>query len=181
MRDISDRKRLEAELEHQALHDPLTGLANRILLQRRLDAAADEGAAHVAVLLMDLDGFKQVNDTHGHAFGDEVLRIIGARLRHLARPADTLARTGGDEFVLLCPHTSEVEAVRIAQRFVDAIGRPISVGPVKVELGVSIGVAHQDDRLTDSDALLLEADRAMYAAKRSGRSRVGVGPDRVIA
>ena len=181
VRDISDRKRLEAELEHQALHDPLTGLANRILLQRRLDAAADEGAAHVAVLLMDLDGFKQVNDTHGHAFGDEVLRIIGARLRHLARPADTLARTGGDEFVLLCPHTSEVEAVRIAQRFVDAIGRPISVGPVKVELGVSIGVAHQDDRLTDSDALLLEADRAMYAAKRSGRSRVGVGPDRVIA
>ncbi|MFN8022950.1 MAG: PAS domain S-box protein [Acidimicrobiales bacterium] len=181
VRDISDRKRLEAELEHQALHDPLTGLANRILLQRRLDIAAEDGSADLAVLLLDLDGFKQVNDTHGHALGDEVLRIIGARLRHLARPHDTLARTGGDEFVLLCPNTSEVEAVRIAQRFVDAIGRPIAVGKVQVQLGVSIGVAHQDGRLADSDALLLEADRAMYAAKRSGRSRVGIGPDRVIA
>jgi diguanylate cyclase (GGDEF)-like protein/PAS domain S-box-containing protein len=186
LRDISDRKRLEAELEHQALHDPLTGLGNRILLQRRLDAAV--GAAEivdhpasprVSVLLADLDGFKFVNDTHGHAFGDEVLRIVASRLRSHCRPQDTLARTGGDEFVLLCPGTDATSAVEIAQRLVDAIRSPISVGEVSVDLGVSIGVAHREGLVADSDELLIEADRAMYAAKRDGRCRVAL-VDRVV-
>ena len=182
LRDISDRKRLEAELEHQALHDPLTTLGNRILLQRRLEAevAHDDRFGHVSVLLLDLDGFKHVNDTHGHAVGDEVLRVVAARLRRLTRPNDTLARTGGDEFVLLCPGTDEGAAVRIAQRIIDAIRAPLTVGDVVVQLGASVGVAHQDGHLADADSLLIEADRAMYAAKRAGRCRVGVA-DHVIS
>lgn len=181
LRDITDRKRLEAELQHQALHDPLTGLGNRILLQRKLESAVahDDRFGHVSVMLLDLDGFKHVNDTHGHAVGDEVLRVVAARLRRLTRPTDTIARTGGDEFVLLCPGTDEGSAVQIAQRVVDAIRSPLSVGEVTVQLGVSVGVAHQDGDLADADALLLEADRAMYVAKRAGRSRVGLA-DRVV-
>jgi len=182
LRDITDRKRLEAELEHQALHDPLTTLGNRILLQRRLEAAVahDDRFGHVSVLLLDLDGFKHVNDTHGHIVGDEVLRMVAARLRRVTRPGDTLARTGGDEFVLLCPGTDEGAAVRIAQRIIDAIRAPLSVGDVTVQLGVSVGVAHQDGQLADADSLLIEADRAMYVAKRAGRCRVGVA-DHVIS
>jgi diguanylate cyclase (GGDEF)-like protein len=181
LRDITDRKRLEAELQHQALHDPLTGLGNRILLQRQLEAAVahDDRFGHVSVMLLDLDGFKHVNDTHGHTAGDEVLRLVAARLRRLTRPTDTIARTGGDEFVLLCPGTDEGTAVRIAQRIIDAIRSPLSVGEVTVQLGVSVGVAHQDGDLADADGLLIEADRAMYVAKRAGRSRVGLA-DRVV-
>lgn len=183
VRDISDRKRLEAELQHQALHDPLTGLANRILLQRRLDASLARDGEHqgaLSVLLLDLDGFKEVNDVHGHALGDEVLRIVAARLRHLTREHDTLARTGGDEFVVLCPGTDEDDAVRIAERVVQAIRRPLRVGEVVVQLGVSVGVAPRRPDVDDADALLIEADRAMYAAKRSGTCRVAVGPHRVV-
>ncbi len=181
VRDITDRKRLEAELEHQALHDPLTGLANRILLQRRLEieVAREDPSRHVSVLLLDLDDFKQVNDTHGHAMGDEALCVVAARLRRQTRPGDTLARTGGDEFVVLCPSTDEDAAVRLAQRIVDAVADPISIADVTLQVGVSVGVAHRDGRLADADALLIEADRAMYAAKRTGRSRVGVA-DRVV-
>ena len=170
LRDISDRKRLEAELEHQASHDPLTGLANRILLQRRLDECGHRrgATAEVAVLLLDLDGFKQVNDTHGHAMGDEVLRIVAGRLHHAARATDTVARTGGDEFVLLCPRTDEHTAHEVARRIARTIEAPIGVGAVQVLLGVSIGIAHRDgsDGI-DPDALLRDADRAMYAAKRA--------------
>jgi diguanylate cyclase (GGDEF)-like protein/PAS domain S-box-containing protein len=182
LRDISDRKRLEAELERQALHDHLTGLANRVLLQRKLEIAVTSGDpfGHVSVLLLDLDGFKDVNDTHGHSLGDEVLRIVAARLRRIARSTDTLARTGGDEFVLLCPRTDEGHAVRIAQRMVDAIRTPVSVGEVTVQLGASVGVAYQDGYFCDADALMLEADRAMYAAKRAGRCKVGLAPGRIV-
>ena len=181
LRDITERKRLESELQHQALHDPLTGLGNRILLQQRLEMAVahDDRFGHVSVLLLDLDGFKHVNDTHGHALGDEVLRVVSSRLCRLTRPNDTIARTGGDEFVLLCPGTDEGAAVRIAQRIVDAIRSPLSVGEVTVQLGVSVGIAHHNGELADADSLLIEADRAMFVAKRSGRSRVGLS-DRVI-
>lgn len=182
VRDITDRKRLEAELEYQALHDPLTGLANRILLQRRLDVALEQtSAGELSVLLLDLDGFKEVNDQHGHALGDEVLRVVASRLRSRTRPGDVLARTGGDEFVLLCPRTSKDTASALAQRMIDEIRSPIAIGEVMVQLGVSVGVAHRSCDAVDADTLLIEADRAMYAAKRAGRSRVALGPDRVLA
>jgi diguanylate cyclase (GGDEF)-like protein/PAS domain S-box-containing protein len=178
VRDISDRKRLEAELERQALHDPLTGLGNRILLQSRLEVAtARRGPENdVAVLLVDLDGFKDVNDTWGHAAGDEVLQVVASRLRSLARPSDTVARTGGDEFVLLCPETDQASAVAIGRRIVDSIRTPLSVGSVTVCLGSSVGVSHQRGGVADPDAMLIAADHAMYSAKRAGRGGVEVAP-----
>ena len=176
VRDITDRKRLEAELERQALHDPLTGLGNRILLQTRLEMVTARRAPDndVAVLLVDLDGFKEVNDTWGHAAGDEVLRIIATRLRSLARASDTVARTGGDEFVLLCPDTDRSSAVSIAHRLVEGIAAPLTAGPVTVRLGASVGVAHHRGDAVDPDALLIAADHAMYSAKRRGRGGVEV-------
>ncbi len=174
VRDITDRKRLEAELERQALHDPLTGLGNRILLQSRLDVAAGGRAVsgNITVLLVDLDGFKAVNDTYGHAIGDEVLRVIAARLRSLTRPNDTLARTGGDEFVLLCPDTNGVAAIAIGERIVRAVNEPLVTNGITIHLGASVGAAHQAGPGADPDWLLIEADHAMYAAKRGGRNCV---------
>jgi diguanylate cyclase (GGDEF)-like protein/PAS domain S-box-containing protein len=179
IRDISDRKRLEAELERQALHDPLTGLGNRTLLQSRLQVATSRRGLDndVAVLLVDLDGFKQVNDTWGHAIGDQVLQIVASRLRSLARPSDTIARTGGDEFVLLCPETDRDEAGAIGQRICAGIGAPVTAGVHTVVLGASVGVAHQRGGPADPDALLIAADHAMYAAKRAGRGGVQIAGD----
>jgi len=176
VRDITERKRLEAELERLALHDSLTGLANRVLLRSHLEVATSKRNQpnHVAVLLLDLDGFKEVNDTHGHAVGDEVLRLVAERLQALTRPSDTLARTGGDEFVLLCPDTDLAGAVAIAERIVDRLGRPFAVGDVRVTVGASVGVAHHEGQVDDPDWLMIEADHAMYTAKRAGRSRVRV-------
>ena len=176
-RDISERKRLEAALEEQAWRDPLTGLGNRILLQARLRAAtapASQTVGEVAVLLIDLDGFKSVNDTHGHAVGDEVLRITSARLSAIIRAQDTLARTGGDEFVAICPGSSLREATRIAERMVHALRQPLSVNGSVVKLGASVGVAHHVGPTPDPGWLLIEADHAMYTAKRAGRGRVSV-------
>ena len=128
VRDITERKRLETELSWQALHDPLTGLGNRIHLQRRLaDITADKAMGRgLAVLLIDLDKFKDVNDTLGHAYGDEVLRIVSARLAALIRPSDTLARTGGDEFVVLCPNTDAAAAMAVGERFVRILAEPVA-------------------------------------------------------
>jgi diguanylate cyclase (GGDEF)-like protein/PAS domain S-box-containing protein len=182
VRDITMRKRLEAELERQALHDPLTGLCNRILLQSRLEmAAAQRGAVNVSVLLVDLDGFKAVNDTFGHSVGDDVLRVVASRLTRLARPGDTLARTGGDEFVLLCPDTNRVAAAAIGDRIVRAVSQPLSTGGVMVQLGASVGAAHQVGPGIDPDWLLIEADHAMYAAKRAGRNCIRLAGDGVTA
>lgn len=182
LRDVTERKRLEDELARQVLHDPLTGLGNRMMLQSRLEAATTrrDPSNQVAVLLLDLDGFKQVNDTHGHAVGDEVLRVLAARLRATSRVGDTVARTGGDEFVLLCPETGEDDATAVARRVVEAVSATIRVGDVTVTVGASVGVAHLAGRDADPDLLLIEADHAMYAAKRSGRGRVAVAPDRVL-
>jgi diguanylate cyclase (GGDEF)-like protein/PAS domain S-box-containing protein len=179
VRDISDRKRLEAELQRQALHDPLTGLGNRTLLRNSLERAAEgDRSDHLSVLLVDLDGFKDVNDTYGHVVGDDVLRIVSARLAGLSRPTDTLARTGGDEFVMLCPSTPVAGAVTVAERIIAALRHPISLGTIRVHIGASIGIAHQQGRDADPDLLLLEADRAMYAAKHEGRNQVRVAADR---
>ena len=176
MRDITDRKRLEAELEHRALHDPLTGLGNRILLSGKLKAAADPGdeLGELSVLLIDLDGFKEVNDTYGHAVGDDVLRIVSSRLAALTRPSDTLARTGGDEFVVLCPDTATAEAVAVGERIVRVVSQPLATNGIVVNLGASVGVAHHAGGGIDPDWLLIEADHAMYTAKRSGRGCVRV-------
>jgi diguanylate cyclase (GGDEF)-like protein len=128
----------------------------------------------LAVLLLDLDGFKEVNDTFGHAVGDEVLQNIAGRLAELTRGSDTLARTGGDEFVLLCPGIGEEAAIAVGQRIVRAVSIPLLAGESTVRLGASVGIACGTGDSADADRLLLDADRAMYSAKRAGRGCVRV-------
>lgn len=167
----------EAELRHQAFHDGLTGLANRALFTDRLAHAL---ALHrsdlrpLAVLLCDLDDFKVVNDSAGHAAGDELLLRVSERLRGSLRSADTIARLGGDEFAVLLEHGEEAEAV--AARITDALEAPFQLGAVAVGVRASIGVAvvPADARTPTPSDLMVRADTAMYAAKREGKARVRV-------
>jgi diguanylate cyclase (GGDEF)-like protein len=162
-------------LRRQAFHDHLTGLANRAQLRARLEEALARArrGSHVAVMLLDLDGFKQVNDTYGHAAGDEMLVAVAQRLRDGIRGADTAARLGGDEFAVLLDGMDDTEdAVTVAERLLVAIHEPVNVGGVPIRPGGSIGVATWRGH-PDIDALLHDADTAMYAAKVAGKCRVG--------
>jgi len=182
VRDITDLKRLEAELERQAQHDPLTGLGNRSLFQQRFEQAVSRRPRPrgLALLLVDLDGFKAVNDSRGHAVGDLVLRLMAERLRSVTRDGDTLARVGGDEFVLLCPDATPGAAAEIAERVLAVVGRPLRAGDDWFQLGASVGVSHASltgvYTVVDAAGLLREADRAMYEAKKAGKGRVVVAP-----
>ena len=165
---------LEEEInrsEHLALHDPLTGLPNRRLLEDRLTKAierAERNEARVAVLLIDLDSFKQINDTYGHPVGDEVLRVVATRLQMRVRKADTIARVGGDEFLvvvsdLLQPHGAQV----LAGKLVADLNEPIMMGDVHLRPCASIGVAIYPDDAQTVESLCAKADAAMYQQKRS--------------
>jgi diguanylate cyclase (GGDEF)-like protein len=170
-----------ADLRHQALHDALTGLANRVLLHDHLDRAVARArrGTPLAVLLIDLDGFKQINDTHGHATGDYLLINVAQRLRDAVRGADTVARVGGDEFaVVLDGMESAVDAVDVADRILAAIQAPLTAADgADLTTRASIGLAIFDQHAS-TDALLHQADTAMYAAKRAGKSRVAyLDPD----
>src|SRR3954469_22872794 len=168
-----ERLRGEERMRHEAVHDPLTGLANRTLLRDRLEHALarserEEGMA-TGVLFVDLDNFKQVNDAYGHAAGDAVLVELGRRLRMAVRPADTVARLGGDEFVVVCEEVDAETALALGDRLLAAIRAPLTVDDVEHRLTASIGVALGR---TDPDALLGDADAAVYRAKGAGRGRV---------
>jgi diguanylate cyclase (GGDEF)-like protein/PAS domain S-box-containing protein len=174
LRDVSERRQHLAALEHQALHDALTGLPNRLLLDDRLQqsirAAEREGGA-LAVLLIDLDRFKDVNDTYGHAAGDALLAQVGPRLRGVLRSVDTIARVGGDEFVVLLPAAGREEDVgRTAEKILETLEAPFSVDGHSTEISASIGVALYPDHGTEGRHLLRAADAAMYMAKRSSRA-----------
>lgn len=172
--DITARKRLEEQLEHQALHDVLTGLPNRALFLDRAQRAliGDREPANVALLFLDLDDFKQVNDTFGHVVGDHVLAELGARLAACIRPSDTAARMGGDEFaVLLDGANSAVAAQEIAQRIAATLAEPILVEAHQIVVRVSIGIASAEAGSADAVALLGRADIAMYWAKSEGKGR----------
>jgi diguanylate cyclase (GGDEF)-like protein/PAS domain S-box-containing protein len=175
VRDVSERKAFEEQLRHRAFHDPLTQLANRALLSDRLQhALAREGRFEdqVAVLFVDLDDFKTINDALGHASGDELLVMAARRIRSCLRSADTAARLGGDEFGVLLEGVSDVdEAGAVARRILDAIGEPFSIGGLPVPLHASVGVALGAAHAVSADELLRNADIAMYAAKRAGKGR----------
>jgi diguanylate cyclase (GGDEF)-like protein/PAS domain S-box-containing protein len=179
--DISARKDLEDQLRHQALHDPLTALPNRVLFVDRLSHALvrrgrpDTG---LAVLFVDLDDFKTVNDTLGHAVGDELLRLVGARLSNVIRAEDTACRLGGDEFAFLLEDAVAADAEAVAERIAAALAEPFDLGGRTATLSASVGMACRDrlgedgDPAETADELLRDADTAMYAAKALGKGRI---------
>ena len=175
IRDVTDRKEMEDALTHQALHDPLTGLPNRALLLDRVEQALrrlERHPARVAVLFLDLDRFKVVNDSLGHAAGDRLLVDVGDRLAATSRPGDTVARFGGDEFVVLCEELQHDDrAVAIAERFAEALARPFAYEGRELSLTASVGIASSVEADADPAALLRDADAAMYRAKERGRAR----------
>jgi len=177
-RDITSRKRMEARLLHDALHDALTGLPNRNFLMDRLHQAhqrAVRAGTYYAVLFADLDRFKLVNDSLGHSVGDEMLRQVANRLQSQMRPGDMLARLGGDEFVVLLePVAGVAEAVQVAQRLLEALHNPFWVQGQELVVSTSIGVCVNDDPDYDPADILRNADIAMYRVKLVGRCGVEV-------
>jgi diguanylate cyclase (GGDEF)-like protein/PAS domain S-box-containing protein len=164
-----DLRDLTAVLTERAVRDPLTGLANRGLLEERLRAVlARDGRTGetTGVLFLDLDGFKAVNDDHGHLVGDSVLRTVAARLVAGVRPSDTVARLGGDEFVVLVEAATEDGVAALVHRLQDAVAAPMAIGDLDLKVGVSVGVALSVGGLLEPATLLARADRAMYDDKR---------------
>jgi diguanylate cyclase (GGDEF)-like protein len=172
LQDSSDQSR------EAALHDPLTGLPNRVLILELLEHAFRGGrrtGRHSAVLFLDLDGFKQITDTHGHQVGDQLLIAVSERLTSVLRPGDSLARLSGDEFVILCENlTDTAEADPIAVRLSAALSQPFTLAEVDVTVSASIGIAFTGEVSDDPEELLREADLAMYRAKRSRTGTVAV-------
>jgi diguanylate cyclase (GGDEF)-like protein len=173
-RNVTASKQAEEQLEHQALHDALTGLANRVLFMDRLEQALarlDRHPRPLALLFVDLDHFKVVNDSLGHTAGDEVLVQAAQRLQRALRPIDTVARFGGDEFVILCEDVGgRSEAEEIARRVNTALARPFRIGDHDVVMTASAGIVMALDPVTEAGALLRDADTAMYRAKERGRA-----------
>jgi diguanylate cyclase (GGDEF)-like protein/PAS domain S-box-containing protein len=178
LHDISERRVAETELEHQALHDPLTGLPNRALVLDRLGRALVRGARtgrRTVVLFIDVDRFKVVNDSLGHAYGDDLLVSVAARLRASLREADTVARLGGDEFVVLLedvPH--ETIALEVADKILEAMRRPFDLAGRELFVTASIGLAVSVDDTDTPESMIRDADAAMYVAKGRGRNRLEV-------
>ncbi len=174
--DISERKRQEERIRQLAFHDPLTGLPNRELLADRLEKAMHRSRRHddrLGLLFIDLDGFKNVNDSLGHHAGDRLLREVTERFRERIRGQDTLARLGGDEFVVLVDELAHRHDARpVAEKLLDALAEPFHIGGETIAIGASIGIALHPDDAASADALIRDADSAMYAAKERGRNNV---------
>jgi diguanylate cyclase (GGDEF)-like protein len=160
---------LTTTLRHEATHDRLTGLANRTLMELHLEKSLRDQPDRTCVLLMDLDGFKQVNDVYGHAAGDDLLRVVSRRIRTTVGDGGLVARLGGDEFVVVLDDAGH-DVAAVAQRLIDAVSEPVELAIATVSVGASAGVAPGGHGSTVG-AMLREADNAMYAAKRGGRGR----------
>ena len=175
VRDVTRERALIAQLSHQAMHDQLTGLANRILFEDRLSQAYARAARSGdcnAVMLLDLDDFKVVNDTLGHRVGDELLIAVARRLEAVTRSSDTLCRLGGDEFLYLAEGLfSPAEVEEVAKRLLGVFTNPIPIAGVSREQRASVGIVVLDQTTKDSAALIHQADVAMYEAKRQGKGR----------
>ncbi|MCP3980186.1 MAG: EAL domain-containing protein [bacterium] len=169
VRDISERRAQQDALQHQASHDPLTNLPNRILLRERFDKSvreARENGWSVALLLLDLDGFRDINDTLGHHVGDQLLQLIGRRLQNPLDPSHTIARFGSDEFAVLMPRTGLREAMRMAEQLDQALNEPFLLRKLTLHVSTSIGIALFPEHGLDTIELIQRADVAMYQAKR---------------
>lgn len=177
-RDITDIKDLEVQLTHQALHDPLTKLANRVLFRDRVEHAfgrSNRSREPFGVLFLDLDNFKMINDTLGHAVGDGLLVSVAERLQACLRVSDTAARMGGDEFAILVEDTLNTNgALSVAERIMDILKPPFTIDGKEISVGASIGIATTDKGSADPDALLRNADVAMYIAKSRGKGGYAV-------
>lgn len=174
--DVSVRRRAEARILHMAHHDALTDLPNRVLMREWLEERWDKREAedeHISILSLDLDGFKEVNDTVGHHLGDELLKRVASRLRSCAPAVECVARLGGDEFALLMPRTySADESLATAEQVLKAVTEPYRVNGHEIVLGASIGIAHERLDFSSPGELLKHADLAMYQAKADGKSRI---------
>ncbi len=182
--DVTERQRMAEHLLHMAYHDGLTGLANRVLLEDRLGQAISQASRDgqaLALLFIDLDRFKPINDTYGHAVGDQVLCEVARRLLASLRTMDTVARVGGDEFVVLLTAISQAsDCLLVADKLVTSISEPIAIGERWLEVGASVGVAHWPDAGVDAGAMLRSADAAMYRAKQARRQALGAMSDMVV-
>jgi diguanylate cyclase (GGDEF)-like protein/PAS domain S-box-containing protein len=174
LRDITERRRTEARIEHLAYNDALTGLANRARFDEGLAAMmahADE-ARPIALLIIDLDRFKAVNDLHGHPIGDRLLQHVASRLQRLVRKADLVARLGGDEFAIVVPQTTVDDATNLAGRIIESLSRPIEVDGLVLVIGASVGLAMAPADATRAATLMQASDFALGRAKREGRNRL---------
>ncbi len=174
-RDVTERRHLQEQLRHQALHDPLTQLANRALFKNLVEhalASVDRHQRQVAVLYIDLDGFKQVNDTLGHEAGDQLLIAVAERLRFSLRGGDAAARLGGDEFAVLLDQADESIANLVAERILGVLRKPVLAGGQEVRVDASLGITLSGLARRDPGELLNEADLAMYVAKSEGKGRI---------
>jgi diguanylate cyclase (GGDEF)-like protein/PAS domain S-box-containing protein len=174
MRDVTERKNAEQQIEYQAYHDALTGLANRKLFQEHLGLAialAGRRSGTVAVLFLDLDNFKVINDTLGHTTGDALLRLIGRRLKSCVREGDTVARVGGDEFTIVLQDLAKKEdAALVARKVLQCVAEPVALDGHRLYVTTSIGITFFPDDGQDGEALLRNADNAVYVAKSEGRN-----------
>ncbi|PXW99388.1 PAS domain S-box-containing protein/diguanylate cyclase (GGDEF)-like protein [Sphaerotilus hippei] len=178
--DVTALRRQDDHIRHLAFHDPLTGLPNRALLLDRLEHAIDGAARlgeHLGLMFIDLDRFKQINDTLGHELGDRLLQEIAHRLRQQLLESDTAARLGGDEFVVLLEHVQDPQALgTLAERLITSLSRPVVVEPHTMQVGATIGIACFPEHGLRATDLMRQADAAMYAAKSAGRGCWRVGP-----
>jgi diguanylate cyclase (GGDEF)-like protein len=174
-REINEIRQTEAALQHLATHDSLTDLPNRFLLTDRMNqllVRSSRRPVSFAILFMDIDRFKVVNDTFGHETGDQLLRVVADRLRLAVRTSDTVARLGGDEFVVLIETpAAEAAAERVARKIEAAFVLPFTLARQRIKVGISIGISLHPQSGDSADALMHAADRAMYMAKREGGNR----------
>jgi diguanylate cyclase (GGDEF)-like protein len=174
--DVSERKLIEERLAHQAHHDALTGLPNRVLFGTQLDLAVTQAQSNgqpFAVIFLDLDRFKTINDTHGHGMGDALLRQVAERLQGCVRQNDTVARISGDEFTMLLPNLRSVEAAtRLTCKIRETLEQPFLIDGEHLHIGCSLGLAMYPDDGRNAEELLNNADSAMYQAKETGRNNV---------
>ncbi|WP_281262076.1 diguanylate cyclase domain-containing protein [Azospirillum thermophilum] len=177
-RNITEQRATSERLRHLAGHDALTGLCNRLLFEDRLDhaiARARRDNRSFALLFLDLDGFKEINDSHGHHAGDATLTLVAERLAAALRDSDTVARMGGDEFAALLEGIGSADdALTVAQKLIETVRAPLPDLPCRVSTSVGVALFPRDG--ADSDALLRSADQAMYRAKRLGKNRCEVNP-----